>query len=108
MPLKDLLVLVDGSKRAEMRLELASDLARRHEASLTGLHVPDIVQPGADPGRVLSPLEMSRMPDDLRDQTGWLEHAFWKRVKQIRSRRNGGSLSVPRLGPPLCTPATPA
>jgi nucleotide-binding universal stress UspA family protein len=84
MALKDLLILMDGSKRAQMRLELAADLARRHEASLTGLHVPDVFQPGADPGRVLSGAEMSRMRDDEREEARRLEDAFWGRVKRDR------------------------
>jgi nucleotide-binding universal stress UspA family protein len=82
MALKDLLVLVDGSKRSGMRLELAASLAERHGASLTGLHVPDAFQPGADPGQALSRLELSHMPDDVREQATQLEDAFWQRVKR--------------------------
>ena len=82
MALKDFLVLVDGSKRSEMRLELSADLARRHGASLTGLHVPDIFEPGADPGQVLSRLELPRMRDDAREEASRIEDTFWKRVNR--------------------------
>ena len=39
MGLKDLLVYVDQSDRARVRLQLAIDLARRHDSTLTGLFV---------------------------------------------------------------------
>jgi len=41
MALKDILVHLDGSPRSAARLALGADLARRHEAHLTGLHVID-------------------------------------------------------------------
>jgi nucleotide-binding universal stress UspA family protein len=82
MALKDLLVLVDGSKQAQRRLDLAADLARRHEASLIGLHVVDVFEPEGDPGRVLSHSEMSRMRDDARQEASRLEDAFLDRVRR--------------------------
>lgn len=44
-PLRDLLVHLDGMERAEARLVLAANLARRHEAHLTALHVIDVELP---------------------------------------------------------------
>jgi nucleotide-binding universal stress UspA family protein len=45
MELKDILVHVDATERAETRLRLAAELARRHRAHLTGLHVVDLMLP---------------------------------------------------------------
>lgn len=45
MQLKDILVHLDASERSDVRLRLAVDLARRHEAHLTGLYVVDLVLP---------------------------------------------------------------
>lgn len=39
MPLKDILVHVDGSRHCAVRLDLAAALAAAHDAHLTGLHV---------------------------------------------------------------------
>ncbi|MEO3474022.1 universal stress protein [Roseomonas sp. CAU 1739] len=45
MPLKDILVHLDTTPQSAGRLELAIDLARRHDAHLTALHVVDIGMP---------------------------------------------------------------
>lgn len=52
MGLKDILVHLDHAPQAGMRLAVAADLARRHQAHLTGLFVVDIITPAlgaADP-----------------------------------------------------------
>ena len=41
MPLKDILVHLDAAPHSAGRLDLAVDLARRHGAHLTALHVVD-------------------------------------------------------------------
>lgn len=45
MPLKDILVHLDATPQSAGRLDLAIDLARRHDAHLTALHVVDIGMP---------------------------------------------------------------
>jgi len=45
MPLRDILVHLDATAPGRSRLALAADLARRHEAHLTGLFVVDIPLP---------------------------------------------------------------
>lgn len=45
MALKDILVHLDGTARSAVRLRMAADLARRHDARLIGLHVVDILLP---------------------------------------------------------------
>ena len=46
MSLKDILVHLDEGPRSSTRLKVALDLARRHNAHLTGIFVVDI--PGSD------------------------------------------------------------
>ena len=43
MPLKDILVHLDATVPAGTRLRLAADLARQHDAHLTGLLVIDVI-----------------------------------------------------------------
>ncbi len=45
MPLRDILVHLDATPQSGGRLDLAIDLARRHDAHLTALHVVDIGMP---------------------------------------------------------------
>jgi len=45
MSLKDILVHLDGTPQSAMRLDIAVELARRHQAHLTGLFVVDVVTP---------------------------------------------------------------
>jgi nucleotide-binding universal stress UspA family protein len=96
MALKDLLVLVDGSESVGMRLGAATNLAKQHGATLTGLHVLDISWSGGETGGVLSASELSRVADDAREQASRLADAFWEQV-----RRSGvdGQWRV-ALGPP--------
>src|SRR5688500_8848698 len=73
MGLKDILVHLDATERALARLDLAADLARRHEAHLTALHVVDVVLPilgAGDPsggGAVLADLLQDMRRDTLAD-----------------------------------------
>jgi len=39
MALKDILIYVDGGKRTAVRLEVAINLAKAHDAHLTGIYV---------------------------------------------------------------------
>ena len=84
MALKDLLVMVDGSGRALKRLQLATELAERHGASLTGLYVPDVFYAHTEAGRLLTEAELSQMPEHAREESRRLERAFWD-----QSRRAG-------------------
>jgi len=43
MELKDILVHVDASPESDIRVEIAAELARQHDAHLTGLYVVDLV-----------------------------------------------------------------
>jgi nucleotide-binding universal stress UspA family protein len=45
MRLRDILVHLDTTEASMNRLQLAADLARRHQAHLTGLHVFDVILP---------------------------------------------------------------
>ena len=45
MKLCDILVHVDQSPRAQMRLDIAAELARQHGAHLTALQVIDVAMP---------------------------------------------------------------
>ncbi|MBV8397856.1 MAG: universal stress protein [Acetobacteraceae bacterium] len=82
MALKNLLVMVDGSRRALKRLQLATDLAERHGASLTGLYVPDVFYAHTEAGRLFTEPESSDMRDDLRDESRRLEQLFWDQTKR--------------------------
>lgn len=90
MALKDLLVHLDGSIQSEARLRIAAELARRHGAQLTGLHVvPPLSLPalpieavGADVATfesVLGQWGERRVADTRR-----AEDFFWDQI-----RRNG-------------------
>jgi nucleotide-binding universal stress UspA family protein len=48
MELKDLLIHVDASAESDVRVEIAAELARRHDAHVTGLYVVDLVPYVAD------------------------------------------------------------
>jgi nucleotide-binding universal stress UspA family protein len=45
MPIRDILVHLDAEEHGENRLQLAADLARRHGAHPSGLHVHDVLLP---------------------------------------------------------------
>ncbi len=78
MPLKDILVHLDGSKPAEGRLRLAADLARQHGAHLAVLHVVDTDLPmmasvdaggGAAIARVMEDMRAQALADGARLET---------------------------------------
>ncbi|MBV8616354.1 MAG: universal stress protein [Acetobacteraceae bacterium] len=65
--LRDLLVVLDGSPHDEARLALALDLARRHDAHLTGFCPLDALA-GVHPSVVVGPYpEMFAFPDAVRE-----------------------------------------
>src|SRR5689334_15977325 len=65
--LRDLMVVLDGSPRDEARLALALDLARRHDAHLTGFCPLDGLV-GLHPSVVVGPYpEMFAFPDAVRE-----------------------------------------
>ena len=76
MPLKDILVHVDASPHAAVRLQLAIILARQHAAHLIGLHVVDTVLPtmaladGSGGGALLGELIDQLRADGLAAATG--------------------------------------
>lgn len=88
MALKDILVHLDGSKQAEMRLRLASNLARKHGAHLAVLHVVDIELPliaSADAGGGIA---VSGLMDQMRDQA-LAEAARLEAMTRERMRLDG-------------------
>lgn len=66
MPLKDILVHLDGTERAGVRLGLAADLARRHEAHLTALHVVDVELPAVFAGEAGGTAAFVDLMEDMR------------------------------------------
>lgn len=66
MSLKDILVHLDATPQSETRLDLAIDLARRHEAHLTALFVLDIGLPLIAMGDGGGGAAIASVIDDLR------------------------------------------
>src|ERR687890_496146 len=66
MPLKDILVHLDGTERAGIRLGLAAGLARRHEAHLTALHVIDVELPAVFAGEAGGTAAFVDLLEDMR------------------------------------------
>lgn len=86
MPLKDILVNLDGTEAARTRLRLAADLARRHGAHLTGLFVVDIMLPvmasaDATSGAVLAEL-LERMRADSLEEAATVETLFRETLRR--------------------------
>src|SRR5689334_4346626 len=86
MQLKDILVQLDTTEQAGARLQLAADLARRHDAHLTGLLVVDIMLPamaGADMGggAALAGL-LEQMRQDALAEASKVEAAFRERLQR--------------------------
>lgn len=78
MPIKDILVHLDGGAPSAGRLALAAGLARRHGAHLTGLFVVDVIPPtlgGAEGGAALAGLIETMRADALATAAG-IERAF--------------------------------
>lgn len=80
MALKDILVHLDGTEQAGVRLALAAGLARRHGAHLVGLYVVDVMMPimaaaDAGSGAVLAEM-LQRMRADSMDEAARVEARF--------------------------------
>jgi nucleotide-binding universal stress UspA family protein len=86
MQLKDILVHLDATEQATTRLRLAADLARRHDAHLTGLHVVDVEIPAfattdaSGGGAALVEL-LERMRRDALAAAAGVEAAFRERLR---------------------------
>lgn len=86
MRLRDILVHLDATPPGRTRLALAADLARRHEAHLTGLFVADIALPpiaagDASSGAALAEL-MDRMHEDALAAAAAVEADFRDRLRR--------------------------
>lgn len=86
MALKDILVHLDATEASQARLRLAADLARRHEAHLTGLFVVDIMMPilsasDAASGAVLADL-LERMRNDALAEAASAEATFREALRR--------------------------
>jgi nucleotide-binding universal stress UspA family protein len=80
MALKDILVHLDGTEQAGVRLDLAAGLARRHGAHLAGLYVVDVMMPvmaaaDAGSGAVLAEM-LDRMRADALAEAAKVEARF--------------------------------
>jgi nucleotide-binding universal stress UspA family protein len=85
MRLKDILVHLDATAQASARLRLAADLARRHEAHLTGLYVVDVVLPAlaaadASGGVAIADL-LETMREEALARAAGVEAAFRERLR---------------------------
>ncbi|MGH6718553.1 MAG: universal stress protein [Alphaproteobacteria bacterium] len=79
--MKDILVHVDGSPRAAVRIDLALGLARSHGAHLTGLHV---IAPPFVPMMTHAPIPPEIIEQQIRwcrEQAAKAEHLFKARVE---------------------------
>ena len=88
MPLKDILVHLDATAQSAGRLDLAIDLARRHDAHLTALHIVDLGLPliaMADGGGGAA---LAGLIDQMRD-TGLADAARIETAFRERIRRDG-------------------
>ncbi|MBX6747324.1 MAG: universal stress protein, partial [Acetobacteraceae bacterium] len=86
MQLKDILVHLDATEQARTRLRLAADLARQHDAHLTGLLVVDVMLPaitGADMGggAMLAEL-LEQMRQDALADAAKVEAAFREQLRR--------------------------
>lgn len=86
MPLKDILVHLDTTPQSAVRLDLAVDLARRHDAHLAALHVLDIGLPlvamaDAGGGASLGAL-MDQMRDAALADAAGVEAGFRERMRR--------------------------
>ncbi|WP_372623031.1 universal stress protein [Falsiroseomonas sp.] len=86
MQIRDILVHLDATEQGRHRLQLAADLARRHQAHLTGLHVYDILLPlvvgESGSGAALMVEMLERMRQDAIAAAGGVEATF---LEQLRS-----------------------
>jgi len=87
MKLCDILVQLDASPRARIRLDLAVALARQHRAHLTALHVIDVALPvmamgdGGGGGAVIAEL-MEQMRQTALKAGAQLQAAFQEAIRR--------------------------
>lgn len=81
MRFKDVLVHLDGTEQAGVRLLVAADLARRHGAHLTGLHVADIVSPVVYAGGAVLADLLEGMRRDALAEAYRVEAVFRERLR---------------------------
>ena len=86
MRIRDILVHLDAEDPGGNRLQLAADIARRHGARLTGLHVYDVVLPlvvgESSSGAVLLIEMLERMRHDAIAAASGVEVAFRERLRR--------------------------
>jgi nucleotide-binding universal stress UspA family protein len=85
MQIKDIFLHMDGTAQAEVRLRLAIDLARRHDAHLTALYIIDIQMPPIAGGEAagaafLAELRL-KMLSDARIAATAVEARFRERLR---------------------------
>jgi nucleotide-binding universal stress UspA family protein len=85
MPLQDILVQLDATAQSAQRLRLAADLARKHGAHLTGLHVydpmPALFVPDPSGGAVIADLLEQLRADALATAAG-VEATFREQLRR--------------------------
>jgi nucleotide-binding universal stress UspA family protein len=85
MPLHDILVQLDATEQSGQRLRLAADLARKHGAHLTGLHVydpmPALFVPDPSGGAVIAELLEQLRADAIATATR-IEADFRERLRR--------------------------
>jgi nucleotide-binding universal stress UspA family protein len=88
MALKDLLVYLDGSDTAQVRLDVAARLAQSRSAHLTGLHVTEFMPPPLLPVETvgyLNTAQVEDMSEQWREQQSAAaqraEDKFWDRLR---------------------------
>jgi nucleotide-binding universal stress UspA family protein len=85
MQLKDILVHLDATEQGRRRLALALDLARRHAAHLTGLHVLDLAIPliaASDAGGSAVTTLMETMRRDAEAEAATVEAEFREQLRR--------------------------
>ena len=113
MKLCDILVHLDGSPRAKIRLDLAVAMARRHEAHLTALHVIDVAMPalalgdGGGGGAVIAEL-MEQMRQSALATGAQLQAAFQEAIRREGVMGEWRQTSSRNSSPPASSSSTGA
>ncbi|RYI90899.1 MAG: universal stress protein, partial [Acetobacteraceae bacterium] len=85
MRFKDILVTLDPSEQSATRLTLAADLARRHDAHLTGLLVVDVMTPmlmAGDGGAAVLGDLLAQMREDALAAAATVETVFRETLRR--------------------------
>ena len=86
MRLKDILVHLDATEAGRHRMQLAADLARRHQADLTGLHAFDVLFPmvlaDSSSGAMLAGQMLDRMRQDAIAAAAGIEASFREQLRR--------------------------